>query len=83
MNYEAWTDTSTPILLDKFNLFPETRPHVGDLLNIKKDGTTYKIHRTEPTDNPSDQTVKYFVSPHKDPVTPQTQINDAINFSSW
>ena len=66
MTYEAWPDTATPTLLDKFVLDEETRPHVGDLLDIINDPITYKIHRTEPTDNPSGQTVKYFVSPHRE-----------------
>ena len=83
MNYEAWTDTSTPTLLDSFELPEETRPHVGDLLDIKRDNTTYKIFRTEPTTNPAGQKVKYFVSPHQDPVTPDRQIKDAVDYPSW
>lgn len=83
MNYEAWTDTSTPQLLDKFELPEETRPHVGDLLDIVRDNTTYQIMRSEPTNNPPGEKVKYFVSPYTDPVTPQTQVDDLVNFRNW
>jgi len=83
MNYEIWTDEPTPLLLDEFTLFPETRPHVGDIIGIKNDSTVYKITRTEPTGNPGDSKVKYFVILHEDPVSPQTQINDRVDYPSW
>jgi hypothetical protein len=78
MNYEIWTDEPNTVLLDEFTLFPETRPHVGDIIAVKNQTEDWRITRSEPTNNPDDQKVIYYAIPFVDPVTPQEQIKNAF-----
>lgn len=73
MNYEYWTDETTPSLLAEFNQFPELRPHVGDRLEL--DNQEWFISRCNPTNNSAIQKVLYYLTPYKEPLTEQEQID--------
>ena len=63
MNYTIWTDEPTPIKLKDFTQDVEFRPHVNDTISIAGRSEDYKITRCDPTTNPDNVTVKYFVRP--------------------
>jgi len=64
MNYELYEDTDAinPIFITSFEELPEFRPHVGDQLKLANDIRTFKVNRADPTTNPADQKVKYYVN---------------------
>lgn len=63
MNYELYEDSDgiNEIFITAFEEVPEFRPHVGDDLKLPNDLRTFKVNRADPTDNPADQKVKYYV----------------------
>lgn len=64
MNYELYEDTDSinPIFITSFDEKPEFRPHVGDQITLPNDLRIFKVNRADPSDNPSDQKVKYYVN---------------------
>lgn len=68
MNYELFEDSDSidPIFVASFERPAEFRPHVGDLVSLPTDLRVFRVNRSEPTDNPSDQKVIYFVREHRD-----------------
>lgn len=80
MNYEIHLEATPPILLEEFDQFPENRYHVGDLITVAGQGSrkVFKVLRTEPTSNPNNVKVKYFVEEFTVPRTPQEQLTDRL-----
>ena len=83
MNYEIHLDSEPTQLLEKFDQFPENRYNVGDLISVAGQGTrkVFKVLRTEPTGNPANAKVKYFVEEFVQPRTPQQQISDRLQLN--
>ena len=65
-NYEIWLSGNGGDVSDSklFTIFLEewSRPTIGQQIKIK--GTLFQVDRTDPTDNPTGQMVKIFVSPY-------------------
>lgn len=80
MNYEIHLEATPPILLEEFDQFPENRYNVGDLISVKDQGSrkVFKVLRTEPTSNPDNEKVKYFVEEYVIPKSPQSQLTDRL-----
>lgn len=76
MNYEVYEDSDSidPIFISSFDEDPELRPRVGDHLTLPNDLRVFKVNRADPTNNPDDQKVKYFVRQHVDNQFPQFNI---------
>ena len=64
MNYDLFEDTdgNNPIFILSFDKLPEFRPRVGDHLKLETDIRTFRVNRAEPSNNPDDQKVTYFVN---------------------
>jgi len=76
MNYEIYQDSDgiDPIFIGSFERRPEFRPQVGDHLTIETSQQVYVVNRAEPSNNPDDQKVLYFVSPFVDKSNSQFNI---------
>ena len=69
MNYTVWADEPIPTKLHSFDSPIEFRPHTGDIMQVRIN-QPWKITRTEPTSNPDNVTVKYFVRPFSETPPP-------------
>lgn len=63
MNYELFEDSDAinPIFIASFERPAEFRPRIGDELTLPNDLRIFKVNRSDPTNNPDDQKVLYFV----------------------
>jgi len=64
MNYELFEDSDSidPIFILSFERPAEFRPRLGDQIKLQNDLRIFQVNRSDPTNNPDDQKVKYFVN---------------------
>ena len=79
MNYDFYLDLNSPILLrENVPLPQDSRPAIGDVIQLSNSTKLYDVIRSVPTNNPAGEKVSYYLLVHEDKLqkdNPQAQVD--------